>query len=278
MRTKWLRRRATGALLLTLACTAWAQASGPVVVVSPERAAPAARERQFARLVSERARAIDLAFGETFTPGVPELRIVLMRSGKWAAEHPTGEYEPTSRTLYFAQRLQYEEAPFSTEYTTQYWPWYGQSLRGAYPVVEIIDGALWTVVLEEAARAHDQTWPHEACGSFDIVERLPCEMLLYGVAGHTTQVTPPLFNENRMSDIWPEDLAEFRKRVWRGDDNAYRDARKFGGYLLLRPLVRRFGVTRTLGYVASTPFRVEENNLRLSAERYQRNAEEALAW
>ena len=103
-------------------------------------------------------------------------------------------------------------------------------------------------------------------------------MLLYGVAGHTTQVTPPMFNENRMADIWPEDLAEFRARVWRGDDNAYRDARKFGGYLLLRPLVRKFGVTRTLSYVASTPFRVEENNVRLSAERYQRTAEEALAW
>ena len=86
MRTKWLRRRAMGALLLTTACTAWAQPSSPAVVASPERAAPpSVRERQFARLVSERARAIELAFGETFTPRVQELRIVLVRSGKWAS-------------------------------------------------------------------------------------------------------------------------------------------------------------------------------------------------
>jgi hypothetical protein len=278
MHTKRLRRSAIGALLLTTACAAWTQASGPTVVPSPERAAPTAREQQFARLVSERASAIDLAFGETFAPRVQELRIMLVRSGKWAAEHPTGDYEPETRTLYFAQRLQYEEAPISTAYTTQYWPWYGPSVRGVFPVVEVIDGALWTVVLEEAARAHDLTWPHAACRSFDIVERLPCEMLLYGVAGHTTQATPPLFNENRMSDIWPENLVEFRARVWRGDDQALRNARKYGGYLLLRPLVRRFGVPRTLSYIASTPFRVEQNNVRLSAERYQRAAEEALAW
>ena len=57
----------------------------------------------------------------------------------------------------------------------------------------------------------------------------------------TTQVKPLLFNENRMSDIWPEDLEEFRARVWRGDQQAYRNARKYGGYMLLRPLVRKFG-------------------------------------
>ena len=277
MRTKWLCRRAIGALLLTTACAAWAQASGPAVVASPERAAPpSVRERQLARLVSERARAIELAFGETFAPRVEELRIVLVRSGKWASEHPIGDYEPESRTLYLAKRLQYEEAPISIAYTTQYWPWYDPSMRGSYPVVEVIDRALWTVVLEEAARTQDLPWPHAACRSFDVAERLPCDMLLYAVAAYTTQTAPALFNENRVSDIWPEDLAEFRARVQRGDDLAYRNASKYGGYLLLRPLVRKFGVPRTLSYIASTPFLVEHNNVRLSAERYQRSAEEAL--
>jgi hypothetical protein len=277
MRTHWLRRRALAALLVATTYTAQAEYSDPVVVAS-ERAKPSVREQQFARLVSDRARAIELAFGPTFAPLVRELRIALVRSDKWTTEHPTGEYEPESRTLYFARHLQYKEAPIATAYTTQYWPWYEQSMRGTFPVLEIIDGALWTVVLEEAARAHDLTWPDAACGSFNIAERLPCEMLLFGVAAHTTQVTGPLFNENRVADIWPEDLLEFRARVWRGNDDAYRDARKYGGYLLLRPLVRRFGVPRTLSYVARTPFRVEENNVRLSAERYQRTAEEALAW
>lgn len=278
MHTTWLHHAAVGALLLTTTYTAWTQPSGPVVVASPERAAPSPREQQFARLVSERARAIDLAFGETFAPRVQELRIVLVPSRKWATEHPAGDYEPESHTLSFAHRLQYEEAPISTAYTTQYWPWYDRSVRGAFPVVGIIDGALWTVVLEEAARAHDLTWPHGGCRSFEIAERLPCEMVLYGIAAHTTQTAPPLFNENRMSDIWPEDLAEFRGRVLRGDDHAYRDVRQYGGYLLLRPLVRKFGVPRTLSYIAGTPFHVDENNVRLSAERYQRRAEEALTW
>ncbi len=278
MRTHWLRRRALAALLLATTCTASAEHSDPAVVATPERGKPSVREQQFARLVSDRARAIELAFGETFAPLVRELRIALVRSDEWTTEYPMGDYEPESRTLYFARHLQYKEAPTSTAYTTQYWPWYEQSMRGAFPVLEIIDGALWTVVLEEAARAHDLSWPDAACGSFNIAERLPCEMLLFGVAAHTTQLTAPLFNENRVADIWPEDLLEFRARVWRGNDDAYRDARKYGGYLLLRPLVRRFGVPRTLSYVARTPFRVEQNNVRLSAERYQRTAEEALAW
>jgi hypothetical protein len=46
----------------------------------------------------------------------------------------------------------------------------------------------------------------------------------------------------------------------------------------LRPLVREFGLVRTLNYVAGTPFHIEDNNVRLSAERYQRRAQEALAW
>ena len=49
-------------------------------------------------------------------------------------------------------------------------------------------------------------------------------------------------------------------------------------YGILATLVREFGVARTLSYVAGTPFLIEENNVRLSAERYQRRAQEALAW
>jgi len=33
-----------------------------------------------------------------------------------------------------------------------------------------------------------------------------------------------------------------------------------------------------LSYVAGTPFHIEQNNLRLSAETYQKRAQEVLAW
>jgi hypothetical protein len=151
-------------------------------------------------------------------------------------------------------------------------------LRSVYPVMEIIDDVLWTTLLQESAREHQLSWPHAGCGSLDIAERLPCEMLVQGVAVHTSRTQVPLFNENRLAEIWPEDLAEFRSHAWRSDDRAYQNARNYGGYMLLRPLVREFGLVRTLNYVASTPFHIEDNNVRLSAERYQRRAEEALAW
>jgi hypothetical protein len=144
--------------------------------------------------------------------------------------------------------------------------------------MEVIDGALWTTLLKETARAHNRDWPHAGCASLDVAERLPCEMLVQGVAAHTSRTRALLFNENRMAEIWPEDIAEFSGRAWRSDHRAYQDARNYGGYLLLRPLVARFGLVRTLNYIAATPFSIEDNNVRLSAERYQRRAEEALAW
>ena len=274
-----LRRPAVVALLALL-IAAGTQAATPVVVgAAPDRAAsPTARERQFASLVSERARAIERAFGDTFAPSVSELRIVFVKPDKSGDLPDVARYEPEAHTLYFANHLKYAEAPTSTASALQYWPWYEQTLRGLYPVVQIIDGALWTAALKEAARERGETWPHEQCTSFDVAERLPCEMLASGVIAHTTQNAAPLFNENRIAEIWPEDMEELRARVYRGDQQAYLTARKYGGYLLLRPLVREFGVARALSYVAGAPFRVEENNLRLSAQRYQDRARDALAW
>ena len=43
-----------------------------------------------------------------------------------------------------------------------------------------------------------------------------------------------------------------------------------------RLVIEEFGVPRTLAYLAQTPFRIEENNLRVSAQRYQDRAREAL--
>jgi hypothetical protein len=46
---------------------------------------------------------------------------------------------------------------------------------------------------------------------------------------------------------------------------------------LLEPLVREFGAPRVFAYAARTPFRIENNNVRLSALRYQDGAREAIA-
>ena len=272
------------ALALAFAVAVSAAASPPVSPrVSPasERSdPPTLREQLFARLASDRARAIDLAFGETFAPHVTEIRIVLLNADQWEEQHRTGisSYDAQTHTLYFVRRVQYANAPPSMDLARRYWPWYEEPLRSLYPIVEAVDQALWTTVLQEAARARNVTWPHAQCSSLDIVERLPCEMLVQGIAANTTQIKAPMFNENRLAEIWPDDVEELRSRAWRKDDSAYQNVRKYGGYLLLRPLVREFGVARTLNYVAGTPFLIEENNLRVSAERYQRRAQEALAW
>jgi hypothetical protein len=272
------RRLSLGAVL-ALVIAAGTQAETPTIIgEAPGRTSPTMRERQFARLVDERARAIERAFGDTFAPAVTELRIVFVRPDRSSGPPDLATYEPEARTLYFAHHLQYAETPGTTASALQYWPWYDRTLRDLYPVVQVIDGALWTAALKEAARERGLTWPHEQCNSFDVVERLPCEMLAAGVVGYTTRNGEPLFNENRMTEIWPEDLEDLRARLYRGDQQAYAAARKYGGYLLLRPLVREFGVARTLSYVAGAPFRIEDNNLRLSAQRYQDRAREALAW
>ena len=105
--------------------------------------------------------------------------------------------------------------------------------------------------------------------------RLPCEMLMNGVTEHVTSLRSPLFNSNRIDLIWPEDFSTFRRKVWRTDEE-YHDVQHYGGILLLKPLVAEFGVPRAFAYVAQTPFRIEGNNLRLSALRYQDRAREIL--
>lgn len=276
-------RYLAAALFLALAFPTWASPppASPRVSPATQRSdPPTLREQLFAQLVSDRARAIDLAFGQTFAPYVTELRVVFLGPDEWKATHRSGlaAYEPEAHTLYFIRRLQYAAPPPTTGSARQYWPWYEEPWRSAYPVVEVIDDALWTTVLTEAARARNQTWPHAQCTSLDFVERLPCEMLMQGIAAHTKQTKVPMFNENRLAEIWPDDVIELRAHAWRNDSSAYENVRKYGGYLLLRPLVREFGVARTLSYVAGTPFHIEENNLRISAERYQQRAQEALAW
>ena len=51
---------------------------------------------------------------------------------------------------------------------------------------------------------------------------------------------------------------------------------RYGGLLLIEPLIEEFGVPLTLFYIAQTPFTIENDNLRSSALEYQRKAREWL--
>jgi hypothetical protein len=81
---------------------------------------------------------------------------------------------------------------------------------------------------------------------------------------------------NRVDQIWPDDFGTLRKRVWRTDQE-YLDVQRYGGIMLIKPLIEEFGVPRTLAYVAQTPFRVEGDSLREAALQYQERAREALS-
>jgi hypothetical protein len=86
----------------------------------------------------------------------------------------------------------------------------------------------------------------------------------------------PIFNENQLGTIWPEDFARFRSRVWLGDSE-YESVKRYGGILLMRPLIAQFGVLPVMEYAAHTPFEVRESSLRQAALRYQQQARDALA-
>jgi hypothetical protein len=88
----------------------------------------------------------------------------------------------------------------------------------------------------------------------------------------------PMFNANRIDRLWPESLKDFERRAWTHGGREYREVRRLGGLLLVEPLVREFGVPRVFAYVARTPFRIENDNVRVSALHYQERARSALAW
>ena len=146
----------------------------------------------------------------------------------------------------------------------------------AFPIVEAIDDALWTMFLEEAALSRGYAWPHGNCNSDDLRKRLPCRMLLSAAARFVKVRSDALFNENRLDRIWPDDFASFEQRNYRYGDPAFAEVQRFGGILLMRALIGEFGVPRVLAYVAQTPLVVEDNSLRISALRYQEQARTAL--
>jgi hypothetical protein len=250
----------------------------PILSIACENVDRRTCKKQLGALVSYRAEAIETAFGDLSgtLPDDLQIKFVQTSDPEYTAYSGRVAYDQKNRMLVIPYRFFGAKMPNPLRATAYYWPFYQSRLyREEFPLIEAVDNALWGAYLQEAAKVQGLSWPHPECGSVQVDERLPCEMLVEGIAEHLTATQPPIFNSNRLDRIWPEDFGRFSKRVWR-DDAEYTEVQRYGGILLIKPLVDEFGVPRALAYFAQTPFRVEGDNLRASALRYQEKAREAL--
>jgi hypothetical protein len=179
-------------------------------------------------------------------------------------------YDIEQETMIIPRYLLSTRMPKPLHASGSYWPFYQNELyRETFPVILAVDNAIWGAYLQESAQQRGLSWPHASCGSVDLAERLPCEMLVEGVAEHLTAGRKALFNSNRVDRIWPQDFEAFSQRVYRKEDPRYIDVQRYGGWMLLKPLIDQFGVPRVLAYIAQTPFSIEQNDLNSSALSYQ---------
>jgi len=251
----------------------------PLTALACESNGRRACEKQFASLVSYRTEAIDYAFGNVFGNMPAQIHIKFARSDDPDYPNLNGTilYDRERATLVFPRRILSSKLPNPLRWAAYYWPVYqNERQRQEFSVIESVDNALWSAYLQEAAKARGLPWPHKDCQSVEVGKRLPCEMLAGGIAEHLKDNRQRIFNSNRVDRIWPEDSASFQRRVWR-TDLEYDEVMRYGGILLIRPLVNEFGVPRTLTYIAQTPFRVEGSSLKAAALEYQERARQALS-
>jgi hypothetical protein len=226
-------------------------------------------------LVSYRAEAMERAFGDLLgvMPDTISVKFVGPHDDEYQKFSRRVAYDPGQTALIIPRHFLNSRMPSPIRMSAYYWPFYENQLyRDSFPLIPAVDNALWGAYLQEAARQRGLTWPHENCQSSDISQRLACEMLVGGVAEQLTTVRRPLFNTNRMDRYWPQDFAAFRAKVWRREDSQYQEVQRYGGLMLVKPLVDEFGVPLALYYIAQTPFGIENDDLRASALRYQERA------
>lgn len=235
-------------------------------------------ETQVKQLIAYRMQAIEYAFGELQSlPNHIDVEFVAVRDERYARYAGRLAYERESHRLIVPRRFAAAKLPNPLRAAAAYWPFYQDDLYlKEYPIVGAIDNAIWSAYLEEAAQQHGAVWPHKGCSSIELGERLPCEMLMGAIAEFVTTTRTPLFNENRLDRIWPDDFADFQRHVAR-NDSEYRDVQHYGGILLVRPLIGEFGVPKVLAYLAQTPFRIEGNSVKAAALAYQQRARQALS-
>jgi hypothetical protein len=248
-----------------------------MTALSPTWTFAGARAKELTDLVGYRRTAIENSFGETFgaLPDDIRLKVFEERDPQFRELESRIGYDVATRTLLLPKTLVYQQMP-PASLAKMYWPPYRDELfMDAYPIVRAIDDALWNVYLQESARATGASWPHPDCRELRMAQRLPCEVLVSGVFEYVRAPQAPLFNENRLSALWSEDFAELCKRMDSSLDRDYVAIRRYGGILLLRPLVAEFGLSRTLSFVARHPFRVE-SDMQQAARDYQEAARQAL--
>ena len=230
---------------------------------------------RLADLVSDRMLAITTTFGD-LAPIMPQNMQVRFMKGYHPEYRLYGGkpgYDAESNTLFLPYVITANPVPDFRAEAREYWPYYSDPmLDEQYPVVQQVDAILWNLYMQEAARRSGLTWPHADCSSPDPALRLPCEMVTTGALEFVSHVQPRIFNANLIERIWPEDYSGLTEHLWRRNDRAAMDVKRYGGLLLLQPLVRKFGVPRALAYIAQTPFQVEQNNMRLSALQFQERA------
>jgi hypothetical protein len=259
----WIAVAATMLPMLTLACDG----------VDRRRC-----QDEFRTLVAYRIEAIEGAFGSLFgiLPDEIQITFVKTKDPDYLRYGGSIAYDRERATLILPRRILSTKIPHPLYAAAYYWPFYeNEQYRQEFPVIEAMDNVLWNAYLQEVAHEAGLTWPHSDCLSVDIERRLPCEMLIAGIAEHIKSVRSPLFNTNRLDIIWPRDFSSFGKRVWRTDQE-YKDVQRYGGILLTKPLIDEFGVPRALAYMAGTPFQVDDGNLQTSARRYQNEARASL--
>lgn len=235
-------------------------------------------EKELAQLISYRTQAIERAFGSLGAlPDSIGVKYVSQKDAEYQRFSGRLAYDPSQQSIVVPRRYLTSKTPNPLRMAGNYWPFYQDHLYlKEFPVIGAVDNAIWSAFLQEAAQAHGIAWPHEGCRSVEVGKRLPCEMVLEGIVEFITTTRSALFNENRLDRIWPDDFSSFQRRVWR-DDTEYRDVQRYGGIMLVRPLIGQFGVPRALAYFAQTPFLVQEGSLREAALRYQQQAREALS-
>lgn len=226
-------------------------------------------------LVTYRTTAIQRAFGELVSvlPDKIAIKFVGPKDIEYRRYSRKVAYDLEQETLIIPRYLLSTRMPKPLRASASYWPFYQNELyRETFPVILAVDNALWGAYLQEAAQDRGLTWPHVSCGSVDLAQRLPCEMLVEGIGEHLTAGRRPMFNLNRLDRIWPQDFQSFSQRVWRKEDPRYVEVQRYGGWMLVKPLIDEFGVPHALYYIAQTPFVLEDNNLKASALSYQTRA------
>lgn len=252
----------------------------PALGIACDSSSRARCKEVFTALISYRTEAIETAFGDIggVLPKGMKIEFMSSRDPQYANFAGMVIYDRPHHTLIFPRAVLGAKTPYPLRWAAYYWPFYQhEQYRQEYPVIETVDNALWAAFLQEAARTRNLSWPHQDCASVDMSKRLPCEMVVAGIGEFVKARRGPLFNANRLDMIWPEDFAKFLRRVWQRADSEYTDVQRYGGILLVEPLINEFGVPRTLVYLARTPFRIEDNNVHLSALRYQERAREFLS-